>query len=276
MNTLRLKQFIKFLTPHGVVLRVQEAEREKKRRNFLDGVASLGGQPQSGSFRWSDAIDFLERKGCPRQEVINGSMPETSLEIITAALRAEFGRTPVVGVHVGNFVGVSLACLADTLRSLHPDSVIIGIDPNLPHRGIENPQMHVSALLQNYGLTRNVVLLTAYSLEKSQSNDGSEYVQGYDPREHFHKESGCENGLRFVERFFNQQIDFLLIDGNHDDVYLSQELLVAERFLKPGGLLILDDVSEGWAGVKKRFEDLKSHYNVLAEDGRIGIVKSSK
>jgi hypothetical protein len=66
-----------------------------------------------------------------------------------------------------------------------------------------------------------------------------------------------------------------LIDGNHDDAYLARELAIGTKILKSGGLLILDDVCEGWAGVKKRFYDLKCSYKILAEDGRVGIAKSN-
>lgn len=268
-----MKKMIKKLIPHGLVLSIQEKQREKKRQHFLERVKESEVQSDNNSFSWKAAVDFLEKQGCPRNEVILGSMPETSLQLIAKVLRTNFHEESIVGIHVGNFVGVSLAFLADVARSIHPDSIIIAVDPNLPHRGIENPQKHVSSLLQHFSLTKNVVILAAYSLEKSQSNDGESYVSDYDPTVHFKSESACENGLGFLERFLPARADFLIIDGNHDDAYLSKELLVADKLISDAGLLILDDVSEGWHGVQKCFQNLNPNYQNIAEDGRIGIAK---
>jgi hypothetical protein len=93
-------------------------------------------------------------------------------------------------------------------------------------------------------LTKNVALLASYSLEKSQSNDGMAYVPDYDPKDHFHEECGCEEGLRFVERFINRQVDFLLIDGNHDDAYLARELAIGTKILKSGDLTPINGTVE--------------------------------
>jgi hypothetical protein len=128
------------MTPHGIVLKIQEREREKFRARFLKSVGTSVIKPPRGSFSWSGAIDYLEGRGCLRQEVINGSMPEASLELIASSLRSEFGEKEIIGVHVGNFVGISLAHIADAVKSMNSNSLILGIDPNLTHRGIENPQ----------------------------------------------------------------------------------------------------------------------------------------
>ena len=44
-------------------------------------------------------------------------------------------------------------------------------------------------------------------------------------------------------------IDLIHIDGNHDEINVSRDILLYLPFVKPGGYIIMDDCS--WPGVKK-------------------------
>jgi len=63
---------------------------------------------------------------------------------------------PQIALHIGNFVGISLAYLTCFLAEQHCDSLVVGVDPDVPHRGIRHPQEHVAALLTACGLENNV------------------------------------------------------------------------------------------------------------------------
>jgi hypothetical protein len=268
-----MKKLLKAILPHGLVLRLQARGRERKRRRFAPVVVTENAAEIA--FSREGAIEFLTARGIDPDQLDQGSMPDTSLALISTILIRELKVGDLLGLHVGNFVGVSLGQVVATARTLDPNSLVLAIDPNLPHRGVFHPQEHVSALLAKFSLTRNALIVTAYSLEKSASNDGENYDGSYDPSKHFGTEHACENALEHLKRRLPGRFYFILIDGNHDDDYLARELGICRDLLRDGGLLILDDVSEGWAGVSKRFHELADDFEILVEDGRIGIASKA-
>jgi hypothetical protein len=178
---------------------------------------------------------------------------------------------PIRGLHVGNFVGVSLCQFTDFARRLDERSTIISIDPNLPHRGIRQPIDLVMRCLSRYGLQGNSLVLTGYSLEKCMGNDGFAGL-GYDPEVEFSKECSAENQLLQLGELLPATFNFAFIDGNHDGSYLSREIAAIDRLLKPGGLLILDDVD--WTELGDVFRSIDSErFEYLGSDGRVGIVR---
>ncbi len=219
------------------------------------------------------AIRFLAARGLDEDQVRQGSIPAASLNRLAEILAAEFGPRRTLGLHVGNFVGVSLAAVAAANRSRCPDSLVIAIDPNIPHRGIPNPQEHVAALLDHFGLAQSVLPVAGYSLEKSVSNDGIRYDGAYDPLLRHADEHACANTLPHLCDLLPERFDFVLIDGNHDDAYLARELQCCARLLRSGGLLVLDDVCETWAGIMDLFFELGDGYECVLMNDRIGIAR---
>ena len=102
------------------------------------------------------------------------------------------------------------------------NSVVVSIDPNLPHRSIERPQDHVIAVLNHFGLQKNAMISVSYSGEKSVSNDGVEF-NGYDPFASHASEQACKNALANLGILWPRRFDFAVMDGNHDASYLSKE-----------------------------------------------------
>jgi hypothetical protein len=70
-----------------------------------------------------------------------------------------------------------------------------------------------------------------------------------------------------------------LTAGNHDGDYLREELRYIDALLRPGGLLIIDDIGTSfWEGVRAVFENLSSgggEYTQLGTDGRVGVFGAS-
>ena len=223
------------------------------------------------AFDYKAAIEFLVRqRGLDDMQVLHGSMPLPSLQFAGRLLDEHLpADRPLVGVHVGNFVGVSLAYFSSLLRERYPDSIMISIDPNIAHRRIENPQSHVWALLSQFGLLDANLVVTAYSLEQSL---GDVPESGPDVR----AERRGEHALRNLAITAPGRIDVAVMDGNHDGVYLERELKEVHRLLLPGSIVVVDDVEDSWPGVLATFNRVASAGTGFAElgrDGRVGVLQ---
>jgi len=279
----QLKPIFKFVAgffiPHSVVCIVKTQRRkqnvackEAERATLLQEYRSRSG---TAHFDYGKAVAFLTQEGVDEHHVRDGSMPEASLAFCAMKLGELLGtKKPLIGLHVGNFVGVSLGAFTEAARSLHAESFVLAVDPNIPHRGVSHPQDKVAKLLSFFGLQNHVLLTCGYTMKKSFSNDDV-VIQNYDPRAAFVSEFGFENVLPKLAALCPQQFDFAVIDGNHEQGYLEKELQEVAKLLRPGGVLIVDDVSEHWFGVKAAFEKFakKSTVKVVGEDGRVGIVQ---
>jgi Methyltransferase domain len=284
MSDSQLVRTAKNILPHGLVMRIIRSQAVRRRRIAAVETSAMASKlPSREAYSYHSAIEFHAARGLVRNHVIAGSIPESSLEFCSASLDkflpARAGE-PVTGLHVGNFIGVSLCHVTDYARKRHEHSVVVSIDPNLTHRGIENPQHHVISILNYFGLQQNAMIFVGYSGPKSISNDGVTFIDDsgreYDPFSSFSSELSCEDVLRNLITFSEGRFDFVMLDGNHERGYLKTEIAKVRRLLKPGGVLVLDDVSEAWADIKKEYEELGSQgWRALGADGRIGILQSA-
>jgi hypothetical protein len=213
----------------------------------------------------SDIVDFLVALGCPREDVTSGSIPDRSLQFCSRELEKLVTARPLFGLHVGNFIGVSLCHFTDFVRRLDERSIIVSIDPNLFPHMIANPIEKVVRCLSRYNLQDNSMILTGYSLEKSASN-------ALDPETTYDREHSCENQLPHLAQLAPGRFDFAVIDGNHDNSYLAREVEVIDRLLKPGGIFVFDDVD--WDSVGTVFHALDpTRHEQVASDGRVGLAR---
>lgn len=232
--------------------------------------------PNSKTLSYASLVDSVVETGLSREQVLQGSIPELSLLEMFQVIQHQYSNSALLGLHIGNFVGISLVYLTRLLIELNPKTHIIAIDPNIPHRGIRNPQEKVLYLLYQYGLTKNVSLLTGFSLEKNISNDGNEYTS-YNPLHHYNAEYSCENQLEFLKTILGSSLSFAVLDGNHDQEYLQREISIIESLLCENGLIILDDVSEGWKEIKKTYDTADTfRFEKIFANGRIGILKKKR
>lgn len=224
-------------------------------------------------YSYEAAIGFVVQRGWLTEfHARDGSVPETSMERIAAALDRFAPASPRL-LHVGNFVGISLSYLLDWGRD--NGATVFSVDPDIPHRGVEHTQLVVNDLLANFGLTERHLLICGFSLEKNFSND-SVVFEGYNPATAWAQEAAPENVLpRLVDTGLT--FDAAFIDGNHDSAYLRRELTQLTALLAPGGLLVLDDVNEWWAGVRAVFDEAIGGddwpFEKVDADGRIGILR---
>jgi hypothetical protein len=272
-----LKNVAKSVLPHGLVMTALRSPAIRRRR-----IASLSSRPAQAErepYSYRASIEFLCDRGPPRDHVVSGSIPEASLAFCSTYLDGSLpqGR-PIVGLHVGNFLGVSLAYFVDYARRRHQNSVVVSVDPNLTHRAIDGPQNHVIAVLNHFGLQKNAMICVGYSCEKSVSNDGVAVVGvggiEYDPFAAYAAEQACENSLANLCTIWEGRFDFAVMDGNHDSAYLRKETELVQRLLTRSGALILDDVADAWADIKAEFGKLGVRgWREVGADGRVGILE---
>lgn len=284
MVSSQLARTAKNILPHGLVMKIIRSEAVRRRRIATVQNSAEALKPSAReAYSYSAAIEFHVANGLPRGHVVAGSIPESSLEFCSANFDKFLSATadaPLIGLHVGNFVGVSLCHVADYARKKNEASVVVSIDPNLPHRGIENPQNRVASILNHFGLQRNAMILAGFSGQKSISNDGVTFIgeagEEYDPFSSFSEELSCEEVLRNLITISEGRFDFAMLDGNHDRSYLQVEIAKVRRLLKPNGLLVLDDVSEAWEDIKKEYEELHAQgWRALGADGRVGVLQKT-
>jgi len=232
-------------------------------------------------FSYEDAVQFLQaslRKGPgvirgSAKDVVQGSMPKEELDFVAkylTGLRKE-GR-PLRGLHIGDFVGLSLAHLTDAARNVHAGSVVMSIDPNAPHRGMDNPKDLVTGLMARYDLLDNWLPLTGFTLERTGIADISNRNAGTTKFASYYG-FGAAHVLANLAKV-GTRFDFALIDGNHNSGYLRREIDRLSRLIRPGGLLFLDDLDEHWSGVTEVFDGLDHRrFQRLARGGRAGVVR---
>lgn len=216
--------------------------------------------------RVGESIRFLVGRGLDEHDVREGSIPEASLNYLADKVldRLRTDR-PVRALHVGNFVGVSLCYVSWLVSERHPDSLVVSVDPNARHRGVEDPQSHALALLDHFGLLSRNLIITGYTLERSEeATTEADYSGRVAP----------ENVLAGLHELVGARFDLVLIDGAHDESYLRREVAVLRRLLADHGILVFDDVRD-WSGVAEVFRQTAQdeRFAQLGEDGRLGILQ---
>jgi len=214
------------------------------------------------SERHEEAVRFLLERGLDEYAVRVGSMPEDSLEFVSRFVRENLrARSPVRALQIGNFLGVSLCHLTWAVRELHPSSVVVSIDPNQPHMGVEDPEAHARALLKHFGLLDGNLIIRGYTME-GPSGAGA------------HGSGVAEHVLESLGRLCHRAFDLVLIDGNHEERYLSEELAALRELLADRCIVVFDDIVD-FGGVATVFKHILEEESViqLGQDGRVGIVQ---
>jgi predicted O-methyltransferase YrrM len=216
--------------------------------------------------RVEEAVRFLVNEGLDEFEVRMGSIPESSLDYLAAAVEHQLpSERPVRALHVGNFVGVSLCYVSWLVTERHPESVVISIDPNIPHRGIEDPQSHALALLEHFQLLGSNLIIAGYTLERSdEATTVADHLRGI----------ACENVLSSLHQLSGATFDLVLIDGKHEETHLAREIAGVRRLVADNGIVVFDDITD-WAGVAEVFRETSQDESwvELGQDGRIGILQ---
>jgi hypothetical protein len=248
-------------------------------------MRALSEQPSRDTvaFDYDRAIDLLVDAGLDEQQVRDGSMPAATLAWVAKHFAAALPEDePPIALHVGNFVGVSLSAFTAALRDRAPEALVLSVDPSIPHRGIDNPQQHVLRLLTRFGLQSNSLVITGYSEARNPRDDGLDWqdrdsVLGLEAAvTAMDQDAACEQVVPNLARLLPGRLSVVLLDGNHDGEYLRTELDHVARLLRPGGMVILDDVVERfWQSIADVFAGAAAgeRYESLGHDGRAGMLR---
>ena len=253
--------------PHtAVVLARQRSARSLRAPDTLPLVEAGEQRP----FDYEEAVSLLVSRGLSEDAVRTGSIPEPSLRVIGDAIERHLPTRPLQVLHVGNYVGVSLAALSAAVIRHDPESTIVSVDPNLSPLGVEQPQGHVVALLSHFGLQRNNVVVCGYSLERAEVDTAAGRFGTAAP--------AGEETLRSLERL-GLTFDLVLIDGNHDAAYVRRELESLVRITTENALVVIDDVSHVYKDVRGLFKTIASDpswpFQEVDRDERLGILRRS-
>lgn len=242
LKVINFRNVLRALCPHALVVlsdtyfKVRKTELEKKR--LISGLRGAGRGSISDNWSLVDrdaVIEFLSGRGLDSEQMNMGSIPSGDLDAILEFLKGMYRDVPLLGIHVGNFIGASLVTIAARLKQMNTRNHLLSLDPNLPHRGINGTENWVTEVLRAFNLTDMVTRLWGYSLARS------------DAREQVVEPSGSgaipENQLRLLTKFLSGNIDFILLDGCHVSDYLESEISTAYELLRPGGAIFVDDIS---------------------------------
>lgn len=284
-----LFQFVKAIIPHGLVewrrtrlARKCAQDHDQAKTQFhkerYAKIASVRNTINGSRIHGCDyeaVIRFLIARGVPEFHLRDGSVTRESLEYIDQQILSQLPTDrPSYLLHIGNFVGVSLAYMAAAIMRQHKESQVVSVDPNIPHRGIANPQSHVAAILDACGLQHNTLVISGYSGKKSISNDGVNFGD-YDPAREFKNEFACEDVIPQLERMIPHRFNVAMLDGNHEADYLVAELKDVRPLLAPNGFVVLDDVNENWSEIRDIYRHgIDFGYEPVGTDGRVGILQS--
>jgi hypothetical protein len=199
-SKMSLVRTVRYVMPYGLV---QQVLRSKSviRRHLADRNAAYAAHvSKHPPYSYKAAIEFHRGRGMTNGHLVAGSMPESTLEFCCRSLDLLIpAPRALVGLHVGNFLGVSLSHFVNYVRQRDETSIVVSIDPNIQHQGVEAPQSHVIAILNHFGLQKNAIISVGYSTHKTVSNDGIAFVgengREYDPYSNFNSEQSCEDVL---------------------------------------------------------------------------------
>jgi methyltransferase family protein len=257
--------------PHTVVTL---ARRRGARRLRAQAAALAAAAPQPGNRRFSydEAVAFLVGRGLDESAVQRGSIGPESLSFIQATIASHFpAGAPIRGLHVGNYVGISLAAFSEALVGVDRRSLTVSVDPNLTHHGATNPQGHVLALLDELGLLGSNVVICGYTFERTPGVTIDSGEVGFEWR----SGTACENVLPNL-RALGARFDVALVDGCHIGAYARREVELLGELLHPDALLFLDDATPSWEEIQELFADAAEGplpFERAGYDGRVGVLR---
>ena len=190
---------------------------------------------KKNTYSWENSYSLLcDKLKLDSAHVRHGSMPEKTLKIISQYLKGD-------GLQIGGFVGLTHCYIANYLQG--KGGSICTIDPNLTHRNIKNPVNIINQLVLYYEFVDNSLIVMGYAIPQ----------------------------MKIFERI-GAKFDFILIDGNHDMNNVKSEVIQADKILKDGGIIVLDDI-DNWEGPKSVYQNFPlENYTKVICDTRAGIL----
>ena len=257
------RRALRWIEPHGLAsrrrFRREARARAEQDQRYAVTKAAIA-QPSATIHDYDQLMTVAVEAGADPERLQRGSISVDSLDFIIDRIE----RGP--GLHVGNYAGVSLAYLA-----AHTDGLVVGVDPNVSRWGATKGQDVVVRVLQAAGLEERVLLVCGYTLERNPNYNGR-VTDGYDPSVEYRNEAAPVQVLGNL-RALGIQFGWVLLDGNHDGAYVRAELEQLEALLGADALVLLDDCTPAWPGVRAVFDDPPAGWQPDGHNGRIGVLR---
>lgn len=157
-------------------------------------------------------------------------------------------------VEIGVFKGASLLYFAEALRL--NKGKIIGIDPyQIDAFKNKIEYEYANNIIYNILFTEQKILDDIYEnlIKTIKNNDLSGVVSIIRDK----SENYCHN-------IKNESLDILHIDGNHDEEYVSKDIINYLPLVKKNGYIIMDDIN--WSGVKNSINNYLINQCKLIKD----------
>jgi predicted O-methyltransferase YrrM len=165
-------------------------------------------------------------------------------------------------VEIGVFKGSSLMYFIESL--IENNGKVIGIDPYLLDSFKNDiPDIKSKELIYDVLFTKQEILDKIYDelYEIIQNNNLTPHVDLI--------RNKSEN---ISKQFKKQSIDIIHIDGNHDEVNVSNDIKLYLPLIKDGGVIIMDDIN--WIGVRNSIDKyLKNHCILLESYSTFAVYK---
>lgn len=173
-------------------------------------------------------------------------------------------------VEIGVYRGKSLFSVAPAFKK--NNGKCYGIDPYCSHNFKETDTTEeIQKCVENFSETTDFdelyhdVLKTKIDLEMDELvtilRETSENAYPY-----FQKKYALNDVMQNRRTF----IDMLHIDGNHDYIWVKKDAELYIPAVNEGGVIVFDDIN--WEGVRRVYEQVKSKFDVLYENGEYGIL----
>lgn len=199
------------------------------------------------------ALSFLSSQGLERDFLENVSLTVERAEKLVEISRA---KNPQKILEIGTFVGVSTAVLGLCL----PETQIVCVDADFPVEfqnilcrkqfEIKNHQqtnlyfvekvLHHLGILQRFSL--NSGFFSCCLANQEEIDKATNYGINIQNKKIIGKEICDKYGL----------FDLAFLDGDHRKEAVKQDLILLSSYMKPGGMIVLDDVGLDYWGLEVR------------------------
>lgn len=124
----------------------------------------------------------------------------------------------------------------------------------------------VESILKKKSINFNVIDIWTFNPKDAKDISSDEelyqrFLKNIDPiKEHINiiKEDSSTSARHFLDK----SVDVCMIDANHDYDYVIKDIRAWYPKIKPGGILIGDDYSRAFPGVKKAIDEFCEEYNL--------------
>jgi predicted O-methyltransferase YrrM len=165
-------------------------------------------------------------------------------------------------VEIGVFKGSSLMYFIESL--VETNGKVIGIDPYLLDSFKNDiPDIKSKELIYDVLFTKQEILDKIYDelYETIHNNNLTSHVNLI-----------RDTSENISKQFKKQSIDVIHIDGNHDEVNVSNDIKLYLPLIKDGGVIIMDDIN--WIGVRNSIDKyLKNHCILLESYSTFAVYK---